>query len=185
MKRLIWLAVFTAVSVCCKAQFVLTPSAGLMTEDGPYVISRNGSEAENYEAAKKAVLSAIPDAKIADLEYEKSFNASSAIKDRRRLAGALVKSDLTIEYTLEVECEDGKVMVSFKSNGPMELRTKKGELFMNIYPTTGSNSMLTQVAGVQHIFNSNGNVAKQCKKIKELYESYMNDIVKSIENNLK
>ena len=48
-------ALFALMSLCCNAQFKLTPSAGLMTEDGPYTITKSGSEVENYEAAKKAV----------------------------------------------------------------------------------------------------------------------------------
>jgi len=184
MKRRLCLAAFAVVSIFCQAQFILTPSAGLMTEDGPYIITRNGSEAENYEAAKKAVLAAIPDAKIGDLEYEKSFNATSAIKDHRKLPGALIATDWTIEYTIEIECEDGKVMVSFKHIGAIVVR-RKGDVIMNVYPSTGANSMLGQMMGNQYIFNSKGTVAKQCKKLKELYESYANNIAKNIEHNLK
>lgn len=184
MKRIICFAVFASLAFCCHSQFILTPSAGLMTEDGPYIIQREGTESENYYAAKKAVENAIPDAEIGDLEYEKSFNASSTIKDRRKLPGALIATDWTIDYTIEVECTDGKVMISFKNIGALKAK-KKGEVIMNVYPSTGENSMLNQIMGVEYIFNSKGVVAKGCKKLKEIFEEYANTIATKIENNLK
>ena len=75
-------------------------------------------------------------------------------------------------------------MVSFKQIGPLEA-SKKGEVIMNVYPTTGKNSMLMGVSGIQYIFNSKGVVAKGCKKMKEIFEDYANTLVKDIENNLK
>lgn len=184
MKRFYLLIAFIAITLCSYAQFVLTPSAGLMTEDGPYIINRSGSEIENYNAAKKVIARVIPNAEMGDVEYEKSFNVTSEFKDKGRLPGAMVKTDWIIKYTLLVTCEDGKISISFKDLGEMEVY-RKGERVMNIYPTTGSNSMLGQAAGIQHIFNSKGVVASGCKKLKLMFETKANDLVKEIENNLK
>ncbi|MBQ9203044.1 MAG: hypothetical protein IJ155_02250 [Prevotella sp.] len=184
MKKFFCVAALAVVSLCAEAQFVLTPSSGLMTEDGPYIIMREGTEVENYEAAMQAVGRAIPNAEIGEVEYEKSFNVTSAFKERRKLPGAIVATDWNTGYTLFVECAEGKIMVSFKQIGPLEA-SKKGEVIMNVYPTTGKNSMLMGVSGIQYIFNSKGVVAKGCKKMKEIFEDYANTLVKDIENNLK
>ena len=184
MKKNVLSALFAIVSLCCNAQFVLTPSAGLMTEDGPYTILRNGSESENYDAAKKAVEETIPGVEIGDLEYEKSFEASSEYKTHRKLPGAFIATDWNIKYKMKVESAEGKIFISFEEIGYMEVR-RKGELMYNIYPTTGRNSMLGDIAGNHFIFNSKGEVAKGCKKLKELFEDIANNIVKDIERNLK
>lgn len=181
MKKLILFVAFVVATLCCNAQFVLTPSAGLMTEDGPYTIIRDGSDSENYYAAKKAVESAIPNADIGDLEYEKSFNATSVIKEHSKLPESLATHDWQWNYTLEVECADGKIRISFKHIGALEV-WKKGEHLQNIYPSIGKNSMFS----IDHfVFNSKGTVAKGCDKMKKIFEDCANNLVKSIENNLK
>ena len=70
MKKNVLSALFAIVSLCCNAQFVLTPSAGLMTEDGPYTILRNGSESENYDAAKKLSRKPSPEWKLETLNMK-------------------------------------------------------------------------------------------------------------------
>lgn len=184
MKKIISIIALFAISMCCYAQFVLTPSSGLMTEDGPYTIIRDGSESENYYAAKKSIEVAIPDAEIGEAEYEKSFNVTSAFKDHRTLPGALVATDWRIDYTLLIECTDGKIMISFKELGYLEA-SKKGEVVCCVHPTSGSNSMMGDLLGNHYIFNSKGMVSKGCKKMKTLFEEYANNLVKNIEKNLK
>ena len=114
---------------------------------------------------------------------EKSFNVSSVIKDRGKLPGALVKTNWSIEYTLEIECDEGKIMLSFKEFGPLEASNKN--FYQAYYPSSGSNSMGKQFAGVQYIFNSKGEIAKGCAKLKTIFEDYANNIAKNIESNLK
>ena len=184
MKKFLSLATFLAISVVVQAQFVLTPDAGLMTADGPYTIVREGTEAENYYAAKKAIENVIPNAEIGDVEYEKTFNVTSVFKNHGKIAGAIVATDQKTEYTLEISCTDGKIMISFKNIGCMEI-TRKGETYMVVYPKTGKNSWLGQVSGQQYLFNSKGEIAKQCKKLVAMYEDNANNLVKCIENSLK
>ena len=114
-------ALFALMSLCCNAQFKLTPSAGLMTEDGPYTITRSASEAENYEAAKKAVETAISGADIGEIEYEKSFSVTAKYKNRGKLPGALGATDWVIDYTLKIEMSDDKILVSFAKIGNLEV----------------------------------------------------------------
>lgn len=184
MKRIIIFAVFAVISLCSYAQFVLTPSAGLMTEDGPYVISRDGTEVENYEAVKKAIDKVIPNGEVGEVEYEKSFNVSSAFKGHGKLPGALVATDREIRYTLFIDCYEGRIQISFKELDAMKV-TKNDELLFNIYPTIGKNSMSNQLSGIQYVFNSKGKVASGGKKIKVMFEDYANELVKQIESYLK
>ena len=184
MKRFL-LALFVTMSQLCNAQFVLTPSAGLMTEDGPFVIKREATEAENYYAAKKAVEQVVAGANVGDQEYEKSFLVTSAFKEHKRLPGALIASYWTVEYTLEIDCSDGQISISFKELGPLAVASKKGEVFGHVYPTTGRNSMIGNIMGAQYVFNSKGEVAKGCKKLKEIFEDFANNLAKDIENSLK
>lgn len=183
MKKYILLTAFVVMSVCCNAQFKLTPSAGLMTEDGPYTILRSGTEAENYEAAKKAVEAAIPDVDVGELENEKSFSATCKYKNHAKLPGALIATDWVVDYTLKVDVTDEKIQISFSEVGSMEI-WKKGEVIQYIHPTTGKNSMLRDAMGNHYLFNSKGQIAKGCKKMVLLYENMANGIVKDIEKNL-
>ncbi|MBQ6749752.1 MAG: hypothetical protein IJR02_03150 [Bacteroidaceae bacterium] len=184
MKKIFLAAMFAVVSLCCNAQFVLTPSAGLMTEDGAYTILREGTESENYHAAKKAVELAIQGVDIGDLEYEKSFLASSIQKGNRRFPGGWSSCDWSILFKIKVETFDGKILISFDSVGNMEA-SKKGEILAVVYPTMGKNSYLNDLMGQRYIFNSKGQVGKGCQVFKDMYEEIGNSIVKEIENNLK
>lgn len=183
MKKILFLVALTMVSICSSAQFVLTPSAGLMTENGPYVINRNGSESENYYAAKEAVEKTIHNVDIGELDYEKSFNALYIYQNRGKMPGALLATDWTIKFHLRIETSEGKIMISIEKAEELEYK-RKGETLGYIYPTTGKNSMMNDMMGVHYIFNSKGEVAKSCKKLKAIYENVANDIVKQIENNL-
>ena len=184
MKKSVLFAIFAAVSLFCNAQFVLSPSAGLITEDGAYTILREGSESENYHAAQKAVQSAISSADIGELEYEKSFIVGGTYKNHGILKGGMVATDWVIPYELKVEAAEGKILISFTSTGNMEV-WKKGEVLFIISPTMGKNSYLNDMMGHRNIFNSKGQVSKGCKSMKELYENMANGIVKDIEKNLK
>ena len=176
-------ALFALMSLCCNAQFKLTPSAGLMTEDGPYTITKSGSEVENYEAAKKAVETAISGAEIGEIEYEKSFSVSAKYKNRGKLPGALGATDWVIDYTLKIEMSDDKILVSFAKIGNLEV-WKRGEVLQYIHPTTGKNSMLVDITGNHYLFNSKGEICKGGKKMVALFEEMANGIVKEIERNL-
>lgn len=184
MKKVCLAAMFAAVSLCCNAQFILTPSAGLMTENGAYTILREGTESENYYAARKAVELVIPGADIGEEEYEKSFFVGGTYKNHGKLPGGWVASDWIIPYKIKVETTEGNILISFANVGDMEVR-KKGELLCTIHPTSGKNSYLNDLMGSRHIFNSKGQVAKGCKSIKEIYENMANGFIKDIENNLK
>ncbi len=183
MKKCVLFAIFAAVSLCCNAQFVLTPSAGLMTEDGAYTILREGSESENYYAARKAVQSAFTNADIGELEYEKSFVASILHKSHGRLFGSLAAGDWEINFKLKIETQEGKILISYEKVGSLEWESMGNTSF--IFPTTGKNSAALIMANSRYIFNSKGQVAKNCKKAKELFEDVANGIVKDIESNLK
>lgn len=183
MKKSVFVAIFAAVSLCCDAQFVLTPSAGLMTEEGAYTILREGTESENYYVVKKAVESAFPNADIGELDYEKSFVVSILHKRHSRLFGAMVAGDWEIEFKLKIEAQEGKILISYEKVGTLKWDSKGNTAF--VFPTTGKNSTMLIMANSRYIFNSKGQVAKNCKKAKELYEDIANGIVKDIENNLK
>ena len=176
-------ALFALMSLCCNAQFKLTPSAGLITEDGPYTITRSASEAENYEAAKKAVETAISGADIGEIEYEKYFSVTAKYKNRGKLPGALVATDWVIDYTLKIEMSDDKILDSFAKIGNLEV-WKKGEVLQYIHPTTGENSILVDMTGNHYLFNSKGEICKGGKKMVALFEEMANGIVKEIERNL-
>jgi len=182
MKKYILLTAFAVISLCCNAQFKLTPSAGLMTEDGPYTILKSGTEAENYNAAKRAVEAAVSGAEIGEIEYEKSFAVTAKYKNHRKLPGALVATDWVIDYTLKVEVTDEKILISFSKVGSLEV-WKKGEVLLYIHPTTGKNSFLGNF-GNQYLFNSKGEICKGGKKMVALFEDIANGIVKDIEKNL-
>lgn len=183
MKKIFTLAIFATMSLCSNAQFKLTPSSGLMTEEGPYTIMKAGSEAENYEAARRAVEFAIPGADIGDLEYEKSFAVSVVYNAHEKLPGALQATDWSIDYHLKVEAFDGKIEISFTEAGTWVVR-RKGEVIQNIYPTTGKNSFSRAVFGHNFLFNSKGKICKGGKKVVAKYEEIANGIVRDIENNL-
>ena len=183
MKKYILLTAFAVISLCCNAQFKLTPSAGLMTEDGPYVILKSGTEVENYEAAKRAVEVAISGAEIGEIEYEKSFAVSAKYKNRGKLPGALIASDWVFDYTLKVEVSEDKIQISFTNLGTFEV-WQKGEVLQYIHLTTGKNSMREAMTGNHYLFNSKGEISKGGKKMVALFEEIANGIVKDIENNL-
>ena len=184
MKKKLFVVVLTTLSLCCHAQFVLTPS-GLMTEDGAYTIMRTGTESENFEVAKKAVELAIPGIDIGELEYEKSFSANGIQKGHRRFTGfATASVDWSIEYQLKVEAEEDKISISFTKVGSLVLK-RKGESVAEVFPTSGKRTILLALSGQGFVFNTNGQVARGCKPIKETYEEMANNIVKTIENNLK
>ena len=183
MKKSVLFAIFAAVSLCCNAQFVLTPSSGLMTEDGAYTILREGSESENYYAAKKAVQSAFQNADIGELEYEKSFVVGILHKRHSKLYAAMVAGDWEIEFKLKIETQEGKILISYEKVSPLKWEAKGNTSL--VFPTTGKNSAALIMANSRYIFNSKGQVAKNCKKAKELFEDVANGIVKDIESNLK
>ena len=185
MKKNVLFAIFAAVSLCCNAQFVLTPSSGLMTEGGAYTILREGTESENYYAAQKAVNTAFPNADIGELEYEKSFATSILHKEHGKLplSGSYVAGDWKIEFKLKIDASEGKVLVSFEEVGMLEWG--RGTQTWYIIPAMGSNSIMAELEQKRYVFNSKGLVAKGCKKTKKLFEDVANGIVKDIENNLK
>lgn len=182
MRKYILLTAFAVVSLCCNAQFKLTPTAGLITEDGPYTILRSSTEADNYEAAKKAVEAAIPDAQIGELEYEKLFSVVAKYKEHSKIPGALFASDWSIDYTLKVEVTEDKIFISFDKIGSLENRFKNNYFY--VHPTAGKNSMLADLKGGHYLFNSSGQISKGGKKFVALFENMANGIVKNIENNL-
>lgn len=183
MRKFILSAVFAAISLCSNAQFKLTPSNGLMTEEGPYTIMRTGSEVENYETAKKAVEATITGAEIGELEYEKSFAVSAKYKNHGKLPGALVATDWVIDYDLKVEVSEEKIQIFFTKIGCLEV-WKKGEIIQYIHPTTGKNSMLVDMTGSHYLFNSKGQICKGGKKAVLIFENMANEIVRNIERNL-
>ena len=183
MKKYILLTAFAVISLCCNAQFKLTPSAGLMTEDGPYTILKTGTEVENYEAAKRAVEVAISGAEIGEIEYEKSFAVTAKYKNRGKLPGALIATDWIVDYTLKVEASEDKIQISFSKVGNLEV-WKKGEVLQYIHPTTGKNSMFGDITGNHYLFNSKGEICKGGKKMVALFEEMANGIVKEIKKNL-
>lgn len=184
MKRSVIFAIFAAaVTLFCNAQFVLTPSAGLVTEDGAYTILREGTESENYYVAKKAVESAFPNADIGELEYEKSFVAGILHKSHSKLLGATAAGDWEIEFKLKIEAQEGKILISYEKVGNLKWEAKGTTAY--VIPKTGKNSAMLIMAGSRFIFNSKGQVAKSCKKAKELFEDVANGIVKDIEKNIK
>ena len=183
MKTLVLTAAMFFISLCCNAQFKLTPTAGLITEDGPYTILRSGVEADNYEAAKKAIKATIPNAEIIDVEYEKSFSVIASCKQHGKLPGDLVASDWVIPYKLKIEASDDKIQISFEEIGTLERRSKRGEVFY-IHPTTGKNSMLVDMTCNHYLFNSKGKVGKRAQRYVLFFEEFANGIVKEIENNL-
>lgn len=183
MKKYCIYAVLMLVSGICNAQFVLTPTAGLVAENGVYTISRNGTEKENYDVVKEAIAAVYEDAEIGEEEIEKTVLATIVYKKRFKQAGALVAADHKMEFTLRFETEDGKINVSFTKTGEWETRTKKGELIQIIHMDMGKNNPLKST-GNFHMFNSKGQIAKGGKKAKEQYEQIANEIVKSIENEI-
>ncbi len=184
MKNLVLTAVLFLISICCNAQFKLTPTAGLITEDGPYTILRNGTETDNYEAAKKAIKVTIPSAEIIDVEYEKSFSVITSYKKHGKLPGDLVATDWAIPYKLKIEASEDKIQISFEEIGSLERRDKKGWVFY-IHPTSGKNSMLMDMSNNHYLFNSKGKVGKRAQRYVSFFEEIANGIVKDIENNLK
>lgn len=183
MKKYILMTVFTVMSLCCNAQFTLTPSAGLITEDGPYTILRSGTAAENYAAAKTAVEAAIPGVDVGELVYEESFSATAKYKNHAKLPGALVATDWVVDYTLKVEVTEEKILISFSEVGSL-VASHKGEIIQWIHPTIGSNSMFRDMTGNHYLFNSKGQICKGGKKMVEVFENMANGIVKDIENKL-
>lgn len=183
MRRLFTLSVLLTIALCAQAQFMLTPSNGLMTADGGYTISRTGSESENYYAAKTAIQAVIPEVEIADVDYEKSFIAKSVYKHHGRMPGAAAKTDWFLEYALKIEASDDGIIIFFEKTGDIEYQ-KKGHFLGYVHPTTGSNSLLSDIAGHHYIFNSKGEVARMCKKLVAFYEDFANNLVKDIEEKL-
>ena len=187
MKKRVLFSIFVVVSLCCNAQFVLTPSSGLMTEDGAYTILREGTESENYYAAKKAVNTAFPNADIGELEYEKSFVTGILHKEHGKLpvSGAYLAGDWKIEFKLKIDTSEGKILVSYEEVGMLEWESRKVNSTWYIIPAMGNNSIMAELEQKRYVFNSKGQVAKGCKKTKILFEDVANSIVKEIENNLK
>lgn len=184
MKRFLFSTIVSVISLFSFAQFKLTPSAGLITEDGPYTILRDGTESENYEVAMKAVEAAISDAQIGELEYEKSFAVTARYKTRGKLPGAMAATDWTIDYDLKVEVAENKILIYFTKIGSLVAK-KRERLILTIHPTIGNNSMLRDILGNHHLFNSKGEICKGGKKFVAIYEDVANGIVKEIENNIK
>lgn len=186
MKKIFLSMVLAAISVCGNAQFQLTPSSGLMTEDGPYIIQHTGTEAENYQAAVRAVQQAIPDANIGELEYEKSFMVTYTKKGHEVLPGAFIAHDWSIENKLKIEASEDKISVSFAETGDFVVRYK-GEVISIIYPRMGKTSFQELLAQICYLFNSKGKLAKNVKgasKLVEKYEQMANEIAKAIESKL-
>jgi hypothetical protein len=185
MKKCILLMFLGAlIPVCCNAQFKLTPSAGLMTEDGPYTILRFGTETENYEAAKHAVESAIPEVDVGEIEYGKSFSATAKYKNHSKLLpGHLRATDWEIDYTLKVDVTEEKIIVSFSEVGSLVAWVKEG-FGIQYHPTIGQNSWVYAITDGGYLFNSKGQISKGHKRLVELYENIANEIIKDIEKNL-
>lgn len=184
-KKTLFLALFTMLVLCCKAQFVLTPSGDLLTEDGSYVIQKIGAEEENYEAVEKAIKAVLPNAQISEDEYMKSFSVRDVYKTHAKLPGALKASDWEMNFSFRVEVDTDKIMITFNRAEAVKAHFGSQIGGQTIYPYSGKNSMLTQMGGVLYLFNSKGKVSKGGKKMKAFYEDHANGIVNSIENNLK
>lgn len=181
MKRLYLIAIVSVISLYCNAQFKLTPSAGLVTEDGPYTIMRPGTESENYEAVWKAVEKAIPDAEMGELEYEKSFAVNAIYKTRAKLPSALIATDWVLEYDLKVEVAEDKILIFFSNIGTLKATAKLGNNTFLFFPTMGKNTMISPN---RYLFNSKGQICKGGKKMVAIFENIANGIVRDIENNL-
>lgn len=182
MKKIILSAAFALMGVCCNAQFVLTPNAGLLADNGAYVINHLGTEEENYNIAKKAAISAFSDAQFVDLESNKSFKILYVYKNHDKLPGALIATDWTIKFTLKIETQNDKVLVSFDEAGIWEAQNKNAAF--NMIPSAGKNTMLKSASGITYMFNSKGKPTKGGKKIITAYENIANGIVRDFESEL-
>lgn len=184
MKRSILLAVMAMVSVFCNAQFKLTPTAGLMTEDGPYIIQRNASEEENYEVAKQAIMNTIQGAEIGEQEVENTFYVTSKFADFSKLPGTLFKLHWRIDYKLKVQVTEDKILIYFDELGSL-VTTLKNQSYEYI-PQSGKNSQwILNTKEIMYLFNSSGEVATGASKLVKFFETKANELVKTIENNIK
>lgn len=184
MRTFVLTVILSLFSVCSNAQFKLYPGV-LKTNDGPYTILRNGSEADNYEAAQSAVEAVVPDAEINPLEYRKSFSVSLLHTYYGKLFFTYAKYwDFT--YVMRIDAFDDKIQISFDEIGTIMVWNVKDKiLFERFSPTSGKHSLMTELAGDDRpLFNRKGKVAWHCKKIILKIEEFANGIVKKIENNL-
>lgn len=182
MKKTILLTLFTITVLSSNAQFTLTPSGMLLTENGSYTITLSKTEEENYDAVKKAIRAILPEAQISE-DYMKLI-VKDKYKTHDKLPGALKASDWEMDYSFNIEINADKIAISFDKAKPI-IQHIKGEGTMNIYPFSGKNNFLAQAGGRQFLFNSKGKICSGGKKLKAFYEQHANNIVKNIETHLK
>ncbi len=166
MKKYFLLAIMSLFTFIAKAQFVLTPSDGLKSEDNRYTIKRIGNELENYCAAKEAVKAVIPGAVIVDVEYEKVFLVKAEATIKAKVAGWPLT--LAGPYTLKFEADNGAILTSFEYLGELK---NTGKRDIVLIPGTGVNTIMSPF----YVFNSSGDLKQ--KKAKVAIEEWANGLM--------
>lgn len=180
MKKCFIIVMLGIIAIASRAQFVLTPSNGLTTSDNAYSINITGSEVENYYTAKKAISKVLPEAVIGEVEYEKSFTASSKAKVKMKVKSAFKSLDFVADYTLKIETGDNMISISFNELKEFEYRKKSNnEPIGWVIPTIGRNDLWTNIANVFYVFNSKGDLKQP--KCKQAIEDWANGLVNTIE----
>lgn len=185
MRTYVLTVILSLFSVFSNAQFKLYPGV-LKANDGPYTILRNGLEADNYEAAQRAIETAVPDAVVNPLEYGKSYSVLILHTYYGKLSDVVARY-WDFSYVMKVEAFDDKIQISFDEIGTINVWNVKDEILSERFsPTSRKHTLMTELAGDDRpLFNSKGKVAFGCKKIILKTEEIANGIVKDIENNLK
>lgn len=151
------------------AQFVLTPSDGLVYPGGAYTINRNASVDENIQAAENAIKQIVPTAVIEkDSKIKNRFTASANATIKMGKSGARAFNH-NGSYTVGVEASEQFIKIRFLNLSQFE--HEQGSILV---PWKSAEKTILNI----FIFKSDGSVRH--KKAKLAIEDWANNLVLSI-----
>lgn len=159
--------VLTSVQV--HAQFVLTPTEGLVYPNGAYTINRNASVDENIQVAENAIKQIVPAAVIEkDSNVKDRFTATANATIKMSKSGARAL-DHNGSYTLGVEASEQSIKIRF-----LKLSQFEHEQGSILVPWKSADKTIINI----FIFKYDGSVRH--KKAKLAIEEWANNLVQSI-----
>ena len=160
-------ATFTYSQV--NAQFVLTPTDGLVIPNGAYTINRNASVDENVQVAESAIKQIVPAAVIEkDPNVKDRFTATANATIKMGKSGARAFNH-NGSYTLGVEASEQSIKIRFLNLSQFE--HEQGSI---IVPWKPAAKTIVNI----FVFKYDGSVRH--KKAKLAIEEWANNLVRSI-----
>ena len=173
-KRIFWAIIFAVSFVSVHAQFVLTPSDGLVYAQGVYTINRQATIEQNLQAASNAIKWVIPDAVIEqDPQNSNTLFASAKAVIKMGKSGAMSLNHKGT-YTLGIEASTEGITIRFVRLSQFE--HEQGSI---IAPWKPDEKTIINY----FVFKYDGKVRH--KKAKLAIENWANDLVQEITKSIQ